>query len=156
MHEPHPDQWNFDRDNLNLPDFLKACKEADLFVHIRIGPFINAEFENGGIPWWLLKDPRLNRHGYKGFEDATLKYFEKVMQVIAPWAFQKGGPIIALQYENEYFGINNDGDRRYFDLMKNTIEKSGFRELLTNCDPGGSAANAAKHLQKGTKNSISL
>ena len=71
------------------------------------------------------------------------------MQVIAPQAFQKGGSIIALQYENEYGGLNSNQDRQYFDLLKNSIDKSGFRELLTNCDPGPGAAQHVKTLQKG-------
>ena len=91
----------------------------------------------------------MTRHGYGPFNDATVKYVQKIMQVIEPYAFQKGGPIIALQFENEYFGIKTDQDRKYFDLMKNTIDKSGFKELLTNCDPFNIAADAVKHLQKG-------
>ena len=149
MHEPEPGKWNFDHDNLRLTDFLTACKEADLFVHLRIGPFINSEFENGGLPWWLFKDPNMTRHWYAPFEEATAKYIGKVMQVIGPHAFQKGGPVIALQFENEYFGINNDKDRHYFDLMKNTIDKSGFRELLTNCDEGEIIDQVAHNVQKG-------
>ena len=150
MHEPYPGKWEFDNGFLNLPAFLKACKEADLFVYIRIGPYIDAEWENGGLPWWLFKDPNMAyKRNYKGFTDATVKFVDKVMQVITPQAFQKGGSIIALQYENEYGGINSNDDRHYFDLLKNTIDKSGFRELLTNCDPGPGAAQHVKTLQKG-------
>ena len=150
MHEPSPGKWIFDNDNLNLPDFLGKCKEADLFVFLRIGPYIDGEWENGGLPWWLFKDHNMRYHqGYKPFEDAAQKWADKIMQMIAPYAFQKGGPVIALQFENEYGGIQNDKDKRYFDMLKNSIDKSGFKELLTNDDPGLAATRAIKNLQKG-------
>ena len=155
MHEPSPGKWVFDNDNLNLPDFLKRCKEADLFVFLRIGPYIDAEWENGGLPWWLFKDHNMRYHqGYKPFEDAVHRYVDKIMQVTAPYAFQKGGPIIALQFENEYGGIQNDKDRQYFDMIKGAIEFSGFRELLTNCDAGSGATRVINKLQKGNFHSF--
>ena len=55
LHEETPDNWNFDNGFLNLKDFLKAAKEADMFVVFRIGPYICAEWEMGGYPAWLLR-----------------------------------------------------------------------------------------------------
>ena len=89
------------------------------------------------------------RSNYKPHLDAVKKYFNKFLEIANEYQFTKGGPIIALQFENEYGGIKNNNDLEYFNLMKDTIDKSGFKELLANCDPGGNAARAAPHLQKG-------
>ncbi|CAG2166179.1 unnamed protein product, partial [Oppiella nova] len=53
-------------------------------------------------------------------------------------------PIIAMQFENEFGGIHNDNDKQYFQFMKNVIDSHGFKELLTNCDSFGTAADATK------------
>ena len=108
------------------------------------------EWDLGGYPSWLLKDPNMRlRSNYKPHLEAVGKYFDKVLPIVNQYQFTKGGPILALQYENEYGGINNNNDLEYFNFMKDTIDKSGFKELLANCDPGGNAARAAPHVQKG-------
>ena len=108
------------------------------------------EVDLGGYPSWLLKDPNMRlRSNYKPHLDAVKKYFNKVLEIANKYQFTKGGPIIALQYENEFGGINNKNDLEYFNLMKDTIDKSGFKELLANCDSGTIATRAAPHVQKG-------
>ena len=84
----------------------------------------------------------------KAHLDVVQKYFNKVLSIVNEYQFQKGGPIIALQFENEYGGIRNKNDQEYFDFMKNVIDKSGFKELLANCD-NGPAAFASQHTQPG-------
>ena len=149
LHEEQQGYFDFETGYLNLGDFLKAAKEEDLFVYYRIGPYICAEWEFGGYPSWLMKDRNMRfRSNYKGHLDATQKYFNKVLSIINEYQFTKGGPIIALQFENEYGGIKNKDDQEYFDFMKNLIDKSGFKELLANCD-NFFAPFAAKHTQPG-------
>ena len=65
--------------------------------------------------------------------------FSKLLPIINEFQFTKGGPIIALQFENEFGGVKNENDFQYFSFMKKTITKSGFRELLSNCNPGSIA-----------------
>ncbi|CAG2102510.1 unnamed protein product [Medioppia subpectinata] len=150
LHEPYPGQFDFESGYLNLRAFLEACKQADLFVVYRPGPYICAEWEMGGFPAWFLRDPNLRlRSNYKPYMEAVGRYFTKVLALIDEYQFTKGGPIIALQYENEFGGIHNDGDREYFTFMKNLIDSTGFKELLINCDPGNNAINAMPNLQKG-------
>ncbi|CAG2182706.1 unnamed protein product, partial [Oppiella nova] len=62
----------------------------------------------------------------------------------------------ALQYENEFGGIRSQGDQEYFDLMRNTIDKSGFKELLTNCDGGATLVTALKTIQKGVLETVNF
>ena len=128
-----------------MAEFLKAAKEADLFVVFRIGPFICAEWEMGGYPAWLLRDPNMKlRSNYKPYLSAVGKYLEKTLSVINEYQFTKGGPIISLQFENEFGGIHNENDKQYFQYMRDVIEKSGFKELLFNCDPEDYAVRAVK------------
>ena len=108
------------------------------------------EWDLGGYPSWLLKDPNMRlRSNYKSHLEAVGKYFDKVLPIVNQYQFSKGGPIIAMQFENEFGGIKNNNDLEYFNLMKDTIDKSGFKGLLTNCDPSQQAVFAAAHLQKG-------
>jgi beta-galactosidase len=92
-----------------LAAFLKAVKEADMFAIYRPGPFICAEWEMGGFPAWLLRDPHMHlRSNYKPYMEAAGKYYEKVLSIVNDFQFSvNGGPIIALQLENEYGGVRN-------------------------------------------------
>jgi len=125
---------------LNLTDFLHAIKEADMFAMYRPGPYICAEWELGGFPSWLLRDPNMKvRSNYKPYLDAVAKYYEKLMAVVNKFQFTNGGPIIALQIENEFgsYGntINNHNDAEYLKELENMVRKSGFKELLFTSDP---------------------
>ena len=105
----------------------------------------------GGFPAWLLRDPHIKlRSNYKPYLSAVEKYFNKVLEIINEYQFTRGGPIIALQFENEFGVLSHDKDRQYFEFMRNIIEKSGFKELLFNCDSGIKASEAAKYKLPGS------
>ena len=145
LHEQIPGHFDFETGFLNLKQFLKDAKEADLFVVFRIGPYICAEWEMGGYPPWLLRDSHIKfRSNYKPYMDAFEKFYIKLLSIINEFQFKKGGPIIALQFENEFGGIHNDNDKQYFEFMRKTIETHGFKELLFNCDSGHNAVTAMK------------
>jgi beta-galactosidase len=126
---------------LNLTDFFQAIKEADMFAMYRPGPYICAEWELGGFPSWLLRDPNMHlRSNYKPYLDAVEKYYDKLMAVVKKFEFTtSGGPIIALQIENEFasYGntINNQNDAEYLKALENIVRKNGFKELLFTSDP---------------------
>jgi len=121
-----------------LAAFLKAIKEADMFAIHRPGPFICAEWEMGGFPAWLLRDPNMKlRSNYKPYLEAAGKYYAKVIDIVKDFQFSvNGGPVIALQLENEYGGVRNKNDYEYLSFLKNTVEEHGFKELLFTSDPG--------------------
>jgi len=134
---------------LNLTDFLRAIKEADMFAMYRPVPYICAEWELGGLPAWLLRDPSMKlRSNYKPYLDAVRKYLDKLLVVIHDHQFTvKGGPIIAMQIENEfgYYGdtIKQKSDHDYLTFIKNTAIKNGAKELFFTSD--GSDGAADKH-----------
>ncbi len=136
LHEETPGHWDFETGLLNLSAFLKAIKEADMFAILRPGPYICAEWEMGGFPAWLLRDPHMRvRSNYKPYMAAVEKYYLKFLSIVKDFEFSKnGGPVIALQLENEYGGIKNQNDLEYLTFLKDTVEKSEFKELLFTCD----------------------
>ena len=52
MHQPSADEFCFEG-ILNIAEFIKIAGEAGLMVIVRPGPYICAEWEFGGLPWWL-------------------------------------------------------------------------------------------------------
>ncbi len=149
LHEETPGHWDFETGFLNLAEFLKAIKEADMFAIVRPGPYICAEWEMGGFPAWLLRDPHINlRSNYKPYLAAVEKYYLKILSIIKDFEFSKnGGPVIAFQLENEYGGVRNANAKEYLTFLKDTVEKSGFKELLFTSDPHG----GAQHFLEGIK-----
>jgi len=84
---------------LNITEFIKTAEEEGLYVILRVGPYICAEREMGGFPYWLLReDPdmrlRVNDENYKKFVGAWLDMF---LPYISPLLYGNGGPIITVQ-----------------------------------------------------------
>jgi beta-galactosidase len=145
LHEEIHGHFDFETGMLNLTDFLVAIKETDMFAMYRPGPYICSEWELGGYPSWLLRDPNMFfRSNYKPLLDAVEKYYNKLMAVVKNFQFtSNGGPIIALQIENEFSNwgnTNSPSDADYLKTLENFVRKNGFNELLFTSDP-----NIAKH-----------
>jgi hypothetical protein len=120
---------------LDLANFLKLIKELDMFAIWRPGPYICAEWELGGFPSWMLRDPNMKfRTNYKPYMDAADKYFAKMVEIAAPFQFTNGGPIIMVQIENEYPNAGNKDGVEYLQFLKNSITKHGVKELLFMCN----------------------
>ncbi|XP_019463931.1 PREDICTED: beta-galactosidase-like [Lupinus angustifolius] len=103
-HEPSPGQYYFE-DRYDLVKFIKVVQQAGLYVHLRIGPFICAEWNFGGFPIWLKYVPGIAfRTDNDPFKAATQNFTEKIVSMMkAEKLFQtQGGPIILSQIENEY------------------------------------------------------
>ncbi|XP_039166379.1 beta-galactosidase isoform X3 [Eucalyptus grandis] len=103
-HEPSPGQYYFE-DRYDLVRFIKLVQQAGLYVHLRIGPYICAEWNFGGFPVWLKFVPGISfRTDNKPFKDAMQRFTYKIVDIMkAERLFQsQGGPIILSQIENEY------------------------------------------------------
>lgn len=89
--------------NLNLRHFVDICKELGLKVHLRFGPYCNAEIKNGGLPDWLIRNNHLKtRSNDPLYLEYTRRWYQAVYDQIKGLLYKDGGPIIALQLENEY------------------------------------------------------
>ncbi|CAO2635705.1 Beta-galactosidase-1-like protein 2 [Lemmus lemmus] len=134
LHEPAVGQFQF-TENLDLIAFVTMASEEGLWVILCPGPYIGSDLDLGGLPSWLLKDPKMKlRTTYKGFTRAMNEYFNHLVPKISMFQYGKGGPIIAVQIENEYGSYNMD--KKYMAYVKTAIVSRGISELLMTADDG--------------------
>ncbi|XP_041919691.1 beta-galactosidase-1-like protein 2 [Alosa sapidissima] len=132
LHEPEKGLFNF-KDHLDLEAFICLAEELGLWVILRPGPYICAEWDLGGLPSWLLRDKDMKlRTTYSGFTSAVNSYFDKLMHRVARLQFSNGGPIIAVQVENEYGSYFKDDS--YMKYIKEALMSRGITELLLTSD----------------------
>lgn len=101
-HNPAPGVWDFSTGNHNLREFLKIAQEEGLMVILRPGPYVCAEWEFGGYPWWLLNSKDIAIRNNQVFLDSCKTYINKLAEQIKDFQVSKGGPIIMVQVENEF------------------------------------------------------
>ncbi|KAM8852959.1 beta-galactosidase-1-like protein 2 isoform 2-T4 [Synchiropus picturatus] len=132
LHEPERGVFNFE-DELDLAAYLQLASRLGLWVILRPGPYICAEWDLGGLPSWLLRDKNMKlRTTYPGFTDAVDSYFNQLIKTVVPFQYSKGGPIIAVQVENEYGDYAKDED--YMAFIKEALLSRGITELLLTSD----------------------
>ncbi|KAG7984075.1 hypothetical protein I3843_04G138800 [Carya illinoinensis] len=103
-HEPSPGQYYFE-DRYDLVKFIKLVEQAGLYIHLRIGPYVCAEWNFGGFPVWLKYVPGIAFRTDNGpFKAAMQQFTEKIVRMMkAEKLFEtQGGPIILSQIENEF------------------------------------------------------
>ncbi|XP_050506215.1 beta-galactosidase-1-like protein 2 [Diabrotica virgifera virgifera] len=126
------------QDFLDLDLFIKLAKEEDLFVILRPGPYICAEWDFGGLPSWLLRYEGIKiRTSDAKYVNLVKRYFKKLLRIVAPLQFTKGGPIIAVQIENEYGNLedgSNNIDAKHLEQLKDILQENGIIELLFTSD----------------------
>jgi beta-galactosidase len=102
-HNTAPGNWDFESGNKNLPEFIRTAQEEGLYVILRPGPYVCAEWEYGGYPWWLtLNDSLVVRTNNQAFLDSCQVYFTKLAEQVKDLQVTRGGPIIMVQVENEF------------------------------------------------------
>lgn len=102
-HEIAPGVWDFKTGNKNLAEYIKTAQEEGLFVILRPGPYVCAEWEFGGYPWFLQNVPNMVIRGNNAeYLAATKSYFTQLYNQVKDLQVTKGGPIIMVQGENEF------------------------------------------------------
>ncbi len=130
VHEPEPGVWNF-TGNADLPEFLREAQQEGLHVILRAGPYSCAEWEFGGFPAWLLADPKMEtalRSNDPAFMVPAERWLMKLGQEVARYQIGRGGPIIAVQMENEYGDFGSD--QEYLKHLRQIFLKAGFTDAL--------------------------
>jgi len=108
LHEPRPAEFHFEG-MLDLVKFIETAADVGLKVIVRPGPYICSEWDFGGLPFWLLKDPNMQvRCAYPPFIAAVDRFFDALLPRLVHLQSTRGGPIIAMQVENEYGSYGND------------------------------------------------
>eukprot|EP00117_Sycon_ciliatum_P015468 scpid38551/ scgid2055/ Beta-galactosidase-1-like protein 2 len=134
LHEPHPERFDFTRDTrTDLVRFIRTAHELGLYVMLRPGPYICAEWEFGGLPGWLLRTNagQLRTNG-AWYMRAVKRYLAALYKQVYALQHSYGGPIIAVQLENEYGTFGNS--RSYLEALKDAAVQGGIVELLYKCD----------------------
>ncbi|KAH6756075.1 beta-galactosidase 3 [Perilla frutescens var. hirtella] len=104
VHEPSPGNYNFEG-RYDLVRFVKTIQKAGLYVHLRLGPYVCAEWNFGGFPVWLKYVPGISfRTDNEPFKMAMKGFAEKIVHLMKSENLyeSQGGPIILSQIENEY------------------------------------------------------
>ncbi|XP_073526219.1 uncharacterized protein [Phyllobates terribilis] len=104
VHEPSPGNYNFEG-RYDLVRFMKTVQKAGLYAHLRIGPYVCAEWNFGGFPVWLKYVPGISfRTDNEPFKRAMQGFTEKIVELMKSNNLfeSQGGPIILSQIENEY------------------------------------------------------
>uniref|UniRef100_A0A671W3Q4 Beta-galactosidase n=1 Tax=Sparus aurata TaxID=8175 RepID=A0A671W3Q4_SPAAU len=132
LHQPNREVFNF-HTQLDLEAYINLAAELGLWVILRPGPYISSELDLGGLPSWLLRDGSMRlRTTYPGFTQALNTFFDKLIPKVVPLQFKKGGPIIAVQVENEYGSFAKD--ESYMLFIKEALQSRGISELLLTSD----------------------
>ncbi|SHN33167.1 glycoside hydrolase family 35 protein [Mucilaginibacter sp. OK098] len=130
--EPLEGKYDFTGNN-DIAEFVRIAKEEGLWVVLRPSPYVCAEWEFGGYPWWLLKDKTLK---VRSKDPKFLKYYhDYIMQLgkqLSPLLVTNGGNILMVQIENEYGSYSND--KEYLDINRKIFREGGFSGLLFTCD----------------------
>ena len=132
-HEPEPGKFDFSGQN-DLREFIKLCAKNDMKVILRPGPYVCAEWEMGGLPWWLLKkkDIRL-READPYFLQRVDMFQKEVAEQVADLTITHGGPIIMVQVENEYGSYGTD--KGYVGRIRDMLRRHFDPEVtLFQCD----------------------
>ncbi|MCX4748249.1 beta-galactosidase [Kitasatospora sp. NBC_01287] len=136
LHEPRPGAYDFSG-MLDLERFVRTAERHGLKVLLRPGPYICAEWEFGALPAWLLKDRSMRlRCADPAFLAAVDRWFDVLLPRIVPLLAEQGGPVLALQVENEYGSYGNDA--AYLRHLADGLRRRGAHCLLFTSDgPSG-------------------
>jgi beta-galactosidase len=128
VHEPQPGVYDFSGQN-DVAEYIREAQAAGLNVILRPGPYVCAEWELGGYPSWLLKDRALVlRSTDPAYTAAVHRWFQRLGQEIQPLLLKNGGPIIAVQLENEYGSFGDD--KAYLEGLKKELIDSGMGDSI--------------------------
>lgn len=131
-HEERPGEFDFSG-NRDVRKFIEMCGEEGMNVIVRPGPYVCAEWEMGGLPWWLLKEKDVQlRENDPRFLSAVSRFQDALAKELRGLTVDEGGPIIMMQVENEYgsYGI----DKEYVANIRDILRSHYPETLLFQCD----------------------
>lgn len=132
FHQPRRGQPRFDGPR-DIERFIALAQDTGLDVIVRPGPYICAEWDNGGLPAWLTGTPGMRlRSSYRPFLDEVARWFDEAIPRIAALQAGRGGPVVAVQVENEYGSYGDDHD--YVAWVRDALVERGITELLYTAD----------------------
>lgn len=133
IHEQSRDNFDFSGQN-DLAEFCRLCQKNGMYVILRPGPYVCAEWDMGGLPWWLLKQSGIRlRDNDDYFLERVDKFEQAVAGQLEGMTIQKGGPILMIQVENEYGSYGEN--KTYVGKIRDILRKYYGNEVqLFQCD----------------------
>jgi len=150
--------WNFHEEQEGMFDFsgqkdvvefVKQAGQEGLMVLLRPGPYICGEWDQGGLPWWLLTKPGMKLRTWNDpYIAAVDKFWGELLPKFKPLLYSQGGPIVMVQIENEYGSYGNcqenpDDARYMYHLLDLAVAALGEDVVYTTID-GGEGMEPAK------------
>lgn len=132
-HEEEEGVFHFEGER-DLAKFLALCQKHDMWVILRPGPYVCAEWEMGGLPWWLLKKENMElRSQNEDFMQAVGRFQRRLAQELSPFMMKNGGNILMVQVENEFGSYGQD--KAYMSALRDTLRSVGWEDTpLFQCD----------------------
>lgn len=125
-HETEEGLFDFTSPGRDIAGFLKMAQEEGLWVLLRPGPYVCAEWDFGGLPAYLLRTPDIRvRCLDPRYMAAVERYIRALARVVKPLEITEGGPILMVQIENEYGSYGND--RNYLLRLRQIWQEAGIR-----------------------------
>ena len=154
--ETKPGVFDFQTNNHNIARFIRIAQEEGMWVLLRPGPYVCAEWDFGGLPSYLLSIPDIKvRCMDPRYTQAVERYVKNLALQVKDFQVTKGGPVLMVQVENEYGSYGND--RTYMQWMKDLWLKNGIEVPFYTADgatphmlEAGSLPDAAIGLDPGT------
>lgn len=108
--ESEPGVFDLETGSRDFAKFIRLCQAEGMWVYLRPGPYVCGEWDFGGLPPYLLRDPhvRVRDKGDAGYMAAVRRYIATVAPVVRPLLAANGGPILMVQVENEYASFGHD------------------------------------------------
>lgn len=132
LHQPEKERFNFEG-IADVAEYIRLAGELGLKVIIRPGPYVCTEWDFGGLPYWLLNESGIQTRCFnKPFLDAADRFFDALFSRLDPLLCKNGGPIIAVQVENEYGSYGDD--KKYLGYIRDGLKKRTGGELLFTSD----------------------
>lgn len=141
-HEPQKGEFDFTGQK-DIATFCRLAQKHGMYVIVRPGPYVCAEWEMGGLPWWLLQKQDIKlREQDPYFMERTKIFMNEVGKQLADLQITRGGNIIMVQVENEYGSFGTD--KPYIAEIRDIVKKAGFSDVpLFQCDWNSNFENNA-------------
>ena len=126
FHQPSESQWDLTGDH-DVVSFVKLAGEMGLYVILKPGPFIGADWDFGGLPPWLTTKTGIGyRNSNAAYTHYFDRYFRQVLPRLADLQVTHNGTIILIQNENEYVMTTMPDRRNYLEFVSQLFRRSGF------------------------------
>jgi len=133
-HEPVEGQWDLSADR-DLAAFVRLAEELGLYVILRPGPYISADWDFGGLASWLTTKTgvvyRTSSAAYSHYFD---KYFRQMLPRLADQQISRGGNIVLIQNEDAYYMTTMPDRLNHLEFISQLFRRSGFDIPIINCN----------------------